>query len=45
MEIGVGTGRIAKNILAEGCQSFTGIDISPRTIKRAKENLKCFSLS
>jgi len=35
----VGTGRIAKQVLDIGCKEFTGIDISPKTIKRAKENL------
>lgn len=39
LEIGVGTGRIAKQVLDIGCKKFTGIDISPKTIKRAKENL------
>ena len=38
LEIGVGTGRIAAKVLPN-CLSFTGIDISPKTIDRAKENL------
>lgn len=38
LEIGVGTGRIAVKT-APLCKEFTGIDISPKTIKRAKENL------
>lgn len=42
LEIGVGTGRIAKQVLERGCKEFTGIDISPKTIKRAEENLRNF---
>lgn len=38
LEIGVGTGRLALRI-APGCRSFTGVDISPGTIRRAAENL------
>ena len=38
LEIGVGTGRLAAKVLPN-CLSFTGIDISPKTIDRAKENL------
>lgn len=40
LEIGVGTGRIAKQVLDIGCKEFVGIDISPKTIKKAKENLQ-----
>ncbi len=39
LEIGIGTGRIACKV-APHCMQLTGIDISPKTIKRAKENLK-----
>lgn len=39
LEVGVGTGRLAKTILDKGCRHFTGIDISPKTIERAKMNL------
>lgn len=39
LEIGIGTGRIAVKV-APFCMSLTGIDISPKTIERAKENLK-----
>lgn len=39
LEIGVGTGRIAEKT-ARGCRHLTGIDISPKTIERAKENLQ-----
>ncbi|MDO5477762.1 MAG: class I SAM-dependent methyltransferase [Clostridia bacterium] len=39
LEVGIGTGRLAGKV-APLCLSLTGIDISPKTIKRAKENLK-----
>ena len=39
LEIGVGTGRLAVRT-APNCREFFGIDISPKTVKRAKENLK-----
>ena len=42
LEIGVGTGRVAQKV-APNCLSFTGIDISPKTIERAKENLRSFN--
>ena len=38
LEIGVGTGRLALRT-APLCRSFTGIDLSPKTIKRAPKNL------
>ena len=38
LEIGVGTGRLAVRT-ALRCGSFTGIDLSPRTIARATEHL------
>lgn len=38
LEIGVGTGRIAVRVTPL-CKMFTGIDISPKTIARAKEHL------
>ena len=38
LEIGVGTGRLAVRT-APLCRMFIGIDISPKTIDRAKENL------
>lgn len=41
LEIGVGTGRLAVKVAPE-CGSFTGIDISPKTIERANENLSDF---
>lgn len=39
LEIGVGTGRLAVRT-APLCGKFCGIDISPKTINRAAENLK-----
>ena len=42
LEIGIGTGRIAVNV-APRCLKMTGIDISPKTIERAKDNLKEYS--
>lgn len=41
LEIGVGTGRLALKVCGK-CKSFVGIDISPKTIERAKQNLKSF---
>lgn len=41
LEIGVGTGRLA-NRVAGKCNSFCGIDISEKTVIRAKENLNEF---
>ncbi|MCM1308020.1 MAG: class I SAM-dependent methyltransferase [Butyrivibrio sp.] len=38
LEIGVGTGRLALRV-APLCGQFFGIEISPKTIERAKENL------
>ena len=38
LEIGVGTGRLAVRT-APNCREFFGIDLSPKTVKRAKENL------
>lgn len=42
LEIGIGTGRIAAKV-APLCLKLLGIDISPKTIKRAKENLSDFN--
>ncbi len=38
LEIGVGTGRLAVRV-APLCGEFLGIDISPKTVERAMENL------
>ena len=37
LEIGVGTGRLADKTINK-CNSFVGIDISPKTIEKAKQN-------
>lgn len=42
LEIGAGTGRLAVRV-CDKCRSFTGIDISPKTVDRAKENLQDFA--
>lgn len=42
LEIGVGTGRIAVKVCNQS-KSFTGIDLSPKTIARAKLNLSNYS--
>ena len=45
LEIGVGTGRLAVKT-AGHCRHLTGIDISPKTIVRAGENLRhCLNIS
>ena len=41
LEIGVGTGRLAEKT-ARCCRHLTGIDLSPMTIARARENLQDF---
>lgn len=38
LEIGIGTGRLARKVAAE-CKQLYGIDISPKTIEWAQENL------
>lgn len=43
LEVGVGTGRLAKRVLDVGCFEYVGIDISPSTIQRAKQNLANFN--
>lgn len=42
LEIGVGTGRLALRVLKQGCKHFEGVDLSLKTIIKAKENLKMF---
>lgn len=42
LEIGIGTGRIAAKV-APLCLKLLGIDISPKTINRAKKNLSNFN--
>jgi SAM-dependent methyltransferase len=43
LEVGVGTGRLARRVLARRCARFTGIDLSPKTIARARRNLSTFA--
>ncbi len=43
LEAGVGTGRLALQLLEKGCRSFTGLDISPLTIEAAETRLNGFS--
>lgn len=43
LEIGIGTGRIARQLLNHGCRSLTGLDVSPKTIDVAKSQLSNFS--
>lgn len=42
LEIGVGTGRLAMRTVPK-CRSFTGVDVSPKTIARAAVNLSGFT--
>lgn len=42
LEVGIGTGRIAKQVLGRGCKLLVGVDFSPKTIERARENLSNF---
>ena len=43
LEIGIGTGRIARRILEHGCRSLTGLDVSPKTIAVAGFQLGNFA--
>lgn len=43
LEIGIGCGRIARQLLKRGCRSLTGLDISPKTIAAAATDLAEFS--
>ncbi|MGM1048069.1 MAG: class I SAM-dependent methyltransferase [Bacillota bacterium] len=43
LDVGIGTGRIAKSVLNAGCQFLVGIDISPKSLERARSNLSMFS--
>lgn len=42
LEIGVGTGRVARKVLEQGCAKLTGIDISSKTLERARRNLAAY---
>lgn len=39
LEVGVGTGRVALELLARGCGRFTGIDLAPLALQRARAHL------
>jgi ubiquinone/menaquinone biosynthesis C-methylase UbiE len=39
LEVGVGTGRVAKKLLDLGCAALTGLDISAKSLERARRNL------
>lgn len=41
LEIGVGTGRLAMRVIPQ-CKQFVGVDLSEKTIQRARENLVAF---
>ena len=42
LEVGIGCGRIARQVLKQGCRSLTGLDFSPKTIAAAKADLAEF---
>ena len=42
LEIGVGTGRLAYRVIPN-CGYFTGLDLSPKTVGRARENLNSYT--
>lgn len=43
LEVGIGTGRIAHQILEHGCGHLTGLDISQKTLAAVKEDLVRFT--
>ena len=43
LEVGVGTGRVAKKMLERGCAGLVGIDVSAKTIIRARQNLAAYT--
>lgn len=43
LEVGVGCGRIARQVLTRGCRRLTGLDISQKTIAAAEADLAEFS--
>ncbi|MEA3265895.1 MAG: class I SAM-dependent methyltransferase [Candidatus Fermentibacteria bacterium] len=42
LEVGIGVGRMARQILKRGCGHLTGLDISPKTIAVAQKDLAEF---
>ena len=43
LEVGIGCGRIARQVLKHGCCSLTGLDISTKSIAAARSHLSEFS--
>lgn len=43
LEVGIGTGRLARQILERGCGFLTGLDISPKTLVAVKQDLAQFT--
>ena len=43
LEIGVGTGRVVRQLLLRGCGHVTGVDFSQATIARAESNLEAYT--
>ena len=43
LEVGIGSGRVARQILNRGCRHLTGLDISPKTIALAQADLAGFA--
>lgn len=43
LEVGIGCGRMARQLLKNGCRSLTGLDISPKSIEVARSQLSDFS--
>lgn len=42
LEVGIGTGRVAREVLKKGCRRLTGIDISPKTVAAVRNELAAF---
>jgi len=42
LEVGIGTGRVARKVLDLGCAHLVGLDISAKTLARARENLAAY---
>lgn len=43
LEVGIGVGRIAHQVLSRSCRTLTGLDISPKTLDAARSQLSEFS--
>ncbi len=42
LEVGIGGGRIARELLTRDCHTLTGLDVSPKTIAAARSDLSDF---